>query len=404
MTRAESAVFIERGIHDANYIPIEPDQQTFADVASFEWYFKWAEGLWADEYTAGCGTHPLLFCPLQGHSRAEAAVFFERMVHGKDFLPGEPYQQVYADVPIGAGAPWFSRWIYAAYDDQIVQACENDANRGDSTFRPEEGITRAEAACIMHAAKEIDLPTPTPPPSPTPTPNPAVFYSGFESGDYSDFKVQSCEAKGTCTTDSIEIVASPVRAGDSAVRFIQRESDPEVANGQRTELLLDNLPLDEACWFGHSFLVPSDWAYNGGTWPGAGVVIHQWHHEGGQPGSSPIFAFRITADVFKITQELDSGDAMLRWSAPIQKGRWVDLVWQINYSVSEAGLINVWMDGELIFEQTGRNLAHGTTVGPYEKFGMYSSMSVLQRTLYYDEFRYGCGAGIGYADVAPREG
>jgi hypothetical protein len=170
MTRAEGSVFVERGLWGGGYLPPACSSQIFADVPLFEWFCKWATGLWNDGYTAGCATEPLLFCPLQGHTRAEATVYFERMLHGKDFIPPDANQQVYDDVPVGAGAPWFSKWVLAAYSDGLTQDCEDDANRGDALFRPFDGITRAEAACMMVKAKSGPGPTPTPPPTPTPGP------------------------------------------------------------------------------------------------------------------------------------------------------------------------------------------------------------------------------------------
>ena len=65
MKRAESAVFVERGIHGAEYLPTQPTEVVFADVALSQWYAKWIDGLWDDGYTAGCGTDPLVYCPDQ---------------------------------------------------------------------------------------------------------------------------------------------------------------------------------------------------------------------------------------------------------------------------------------------------------------------------------------------------
>jgi hypothetical protein len=86
MTRAESAVFVERGIHGAGFLP-----------SHSEWFAKWATGLWDDGFTAGCGTDPLIYCPLQGHTRAEGSVFFLRMMHGSDYVPPDP-GGIFADV------------------------------------------------------------------------------------------------------------------------------------------------------------------------------------------------------------------------------------------------------------------------------------------------------------------
>lgn len=171
MTRAEASVFVERGIWGANLLPPQPSVAIFNDVSLGEWYAKWADALWSDGYTAGCEPEPLMFCPLAQHSRAEAAVFFERILHGNEFTPQEPLVSNFDDVPVGTQAPWFSKWVVAADSDGLLQDCEDDVHRGDAFFRPFDGLTRAEAACMMAKAKSLTLPsaTPTPPPTPIPT-------------------------------------------------------------------------------------------------------------------------------------------------------------------------------------------------------------------------------------------
>jgi hypothetical protein len=162
--RAEMAVFVERGDHGGGFVPGEPTQQVFADVALSSWYAKWVTALWQDGYTAGCGTNPLMYCPEAGHTRAEAAVYFVRLRLGKDYQPGVATTTGYDDVTVGSNQPWYSRWIAAAEREGIVQACEDDANRGDRRYRPTEGLTRSEGACMLYQAKGMTGPTPTPPP------------------------------------------------------------------------------------------------------------------------------------------------------------------------------------------------------------------------------------------------
>jgi peptide/nickel transport system substrate-binding protein len=157
MTRAEMAVFIERGIHGADFMAPSPADQIFSDVALAEWYAKWATGLWNDEFTDGCGIEPLVFCPLQVHTRAESAVYFERLLNGKDFIPPTPFDAHFVDVGVGSDEAWYSKWVYAAFEDNLIQDCEDDANRSDNRFRPEDGLTRAEAACIMAKAKGLPV-------------------------------------------------------------------------------------------------------------------------------------------------------------------------------------------------------------------------------------------------------
>jgi hypothetical protein len=148
MTRAESAVFVERGIHGAETLPDQPTEQIFADVPLAEWFAKWATALWEDGYTAGCGTDPLIYCPLQGHTRAEGSVFFLRMMYGSDYVPPEPVG-LFVDVPIEA---WYADWGEAAYNAGIIPACQTEP---DLLFCPEDPLDRAMAAYMMVQAKGL---------------------------------------------------------------------------------------------------------------------------------------------------------------------------------------------------------------------------------------------------------
>jgi hypothetical protein len=151
MTRAESAVFVERGIHGADHIPIQPVEQIFADVPLFEWFAKWTISLWEDGYTAGCGTDPLAYCPLQEHTRTEGTVFFLRMLNGPDYEPPDP-QGIFADVSVDF---WGARWIEAAYDAGLIPACETTP---ELRFCPDAPLDRAMGAYMMVQAKNLEVP------------------------------------------------------------------------------------------------------------------------------------------------------------------------------------------------------------------------------------------------------
>ena len=152
MNRAESAVFLERGIHSATFNPPTPSSQVFADLPLDSWAAGWVNGLWQDQYTAGCGTNPLMYCPWQGHTRAEGAVFYLRMLHGANYAPPEPTQQTFADVPLGT---WYAKWAQAAYDAGLVPPCETFH---DLRFCPDGPLTRGLAAYMMVQAKKMMQP------------------------------------------------------------------------------------------------------------------------------------------------------------------------------------------------------------------------------------------------------
>jgi hypothetical protein len=152
MNRAESAVFVERGVHAASYEPPTPSSQVFADMPLDSWAAKWVNGLWQDQYTAGCGTDPLIYCPWQGHTRAEGCVFYLRMLRGANYEPPLPSQQTFADVPLDA---WYAKWAQAAYDAGLLTPCRTSP---ELRFCPNDPLTRALAAHMMVQAKGLDTP------------------------------------------------------------------------------------------------------------------------------------------------------------------------------------------------------------------------------------------------------
>jgi hypothetical protein len=150
MTRAESAVFIERGIWGADTIPPQPSENIFGDVALVEWYAKWATGLWNDGYTAGCGTNPLVYCPLQEHTMAEGAVFYLRMLNGPSFEPPAP-TGIFQDASVD---DWYTRWVESAYHAGIYPPCQETP---ELLACPEDPLTRAMGAYMMVTAKGIPI-------------------------------------------------------------------------------------------------------------------------------------------------------------------------------------------------------------------------------------------------------
>jgi len=151
MNRAESAVFAERGIHNADYVPPDPTEIVFDDVALDAWYANWVHGLWDDDYTSGCGTDPLVYCPEQEHTRAEGTVFYLRMMYGADYTPpaGQGY---FTDVDPGM---WYAKWVDAAYEAGIAEPCAIEL---ELRFCPEEPLTRAVAAYMMVNSKGLSIP------------------------------------------------------------------------------------------------------------------------------------------------------------------------------------------------------------------------------------------------------
>jgi hypothetical protein len=151
MNRAESAVFIIRGVHGTEFMPADPIEKVFDDVPLTEWYAKWATQLWNDGYTAGCGTNPLIYCPLEGHTIAEGSVFYLRMLHGTEYEPGTP-TGIFADIPLDA---WYARWVEQAYLEGILLPCQTEP---ELKACPLDGLDRAMGAHMMVQAKGLQTP------------------------------------------------------------------------------------------------------------------------------------------------------------------------------------------------------------------------------------------------------
>jgi hypothetical protein len=152
LTRAESSVFILRGAHGAITSPptTPPPTPSFADVDPAFWGFGWIESLLAEGYTAGCGTDPLVYCPLRDHSRAEGSVFFLRIKNGVAYAPPTP-TGIFSDVDPAA---WYVGWVEAAYNQGLLPACSTTPLQ----FCPDNPLDRSWAAYMMVRAKGIPVP------------------------------------------------------------------------------------------------------------------------------------------------------------------------------------------------------------------------------------------------------
>ena len=144
-------------------IPTDGSELANKAVAEGLRFAKWANALWDDSFTAGCSASPLLYCPLQGHTRAEATVFFLRMLNGAAYAPPSPTTLLFADVPLNQ---WYAKWVHAAFAAGLTLPCQSSPGL---RFCPNDPMTRDMAAYMMVQAKG-GLPLPTPAPTPTPIP------------------------------------------------------------------------------------------------------------------------------------------------------------------------------------------------------------------------------------------
>jgi S-layer homology domain len=146
ISRAEMAVYVERGIHGSTYIPpVVP--LTFADTAGI--YQYWIEALKADGITGGCGG--VNYCPSASITRAQMAIFLLRAKHGSSYIPPAPTGTVWLDVPV---TYWAAGWAEELGIEGISVGCS------EGRFCPDEPVTRAEMAVLVQRTFSLPLPTP----------------------------------------------------------------------------------------------------------------------------------------------------------------------------------------------------------------------------------------------------
>jgi uncharacterized protein YkwD len=137
VTRAQMAVFLERGIRGSSYVPDPGAGDIFLDVPSGYWAGGWIELLSADGITTGCGIN--IYCPEYAVTREQMAVFLLRAKHGQDYAPPTP-TGVFDDIDLNH---WSAPWIEQLYAEGITTGCGNDL------YCPKNSVTRAQMAVFL---------------------------------------------------------------------------------------------------------------------------------------------------------------------------------------------------------------------------------------------------------------
>jgi CSLREA domain-containing protein len=140
VTRAQMAVFLERGIHGSSYNPPAVGGSTgFNDVPPTYWAASWIKQLAIEGITDGCGFGN--YCPESPVTRAQMAVFLLRSKHGSSYTPPVVGNSTgFSDVPPNY---WAAAWIKQLVAEGITSGC------GTGTYCPEAPVTRAQMAVFL---------------------------------------------------------------------------------------------------------------------------------------------------------------------------------------------------------------------------------------------------------------
>lgn len=139
VTRAQMAIFLEKGKRGSAFIPEPATGTIFADVAKDDFAAEWIELLFADGVTAGCSGGN--YCPSNPVTRAQMAIFLLKAKYGQDYTPPENITSTgFDDVAIGDFA---SYWITQLVNEGITAGC------GGGNYCPTEPVTRAQMAIFL---------------------------------------------------------------------------------------------------------------------------------------------------------------------------------------------------------------------------------------------------------------
>jgi hypothetical protein len=137
VTRAQMAVFLEKGIHTSAFTP--PDVPATFNDTSGHWAEDWIEALKSDGVTSGCGNGN--YCPENPVTRAQMAVFLLKAKYGSAYTPPSVGSSTgFNDVSTGY---WAAAWIKQLAAEGITGGC------GNNNYCPETAVTRAQMAVFL---------------------------------------------------------------------------------------------------------------------------------------------------------------------------------------------------------------------------------------------------------------
>jgi hypothetical protein len=141
VTRAQMAIFLERGMNGSAYTPPAGSGMVFADVPLSNWAVNWIEKLYADGITTGCLTSPLSYCPDDSVTRAQMAIFLLRARHSAAYIPPAVGSSTgFNDVPV---THWAAAWIKQLAAEGITTGC------GSGNYCPDDTVSRAQMAKFL---------------------------------------------------------------------------------------------------------------------------------------------------------------------------------------------------------------------------------------------------------------
>jgi hypothetical protein len=185
--------------------------------------------------------------------------------------------------------------------------------------------------------------------------------------------------------------------GKKSARIELRDTDPEIAKGTRSEIAFKPARQKEQ-WYSFAMLFPAD-SWEPDSYP---EIISQWHafpdEALGEQWRSPatkllVLNDRLRMDIGYHTAKVNSDvENEFKYDlGPLPKDTWQHFVFRIKHDVSEAGVVEIWINGSKVLKHTGGN-SYNDDLLPYWKVGLYKwswngtrQTDVDLRVLYLDE-------------------
>jgi len=150
VTRAQMAVFLERGMNGSSYSPPAATGNAFLDVAANDFAASYIEQLASDGITGGCGNNN--YCPDVTVTRDQMAVFLLRAKYSSSYSPPAA-TGIFADVPVNH---WAAGWIEQLAAEGITAGC------GGDNYCPGSEVTRDQMAVFLVRTFSLPIIVPSP--------------------------------------------------------------------------------------------------------------------------------------------------------------------------------------------------------------------------------------------------
>ncbi len=136
----ESASKVDRIIvtNDPNFVPTEGNVDAFSDTPPSNLFYEFIETIARNDVSSGCGSGR--YCPGNGVTRAQMAVFLLKSKYGSNYVPPAATGTVFSDVPANAFA---AAWIEKLAAEGITTGC------GGGRYCPGNVVTRAQMAVFI---------------------------------------------------------------------------------------------------------------------------------------------------------------------------------------------------------------------------------------------------------------